>query len=78
MEKQEILDLVKDNRANMTGVARMISHPRNPATRYYALQTTLMHCDDGEWRDAVIYTDLNTAQCYCRRADDFAKFVEVV
>lgn len=77
MEKLEILAVVNHNTRNSSiRKRRMISHPRNPNTHYHAYHTVLMHCEDGEWRTGVLYSD--NAKTYCRRADDFAKFVEVV
>ncbi|UOT58025.1 hypothetical protein PP651_gp54 [Aeromonas phage ZPAH14] len=77
MEKQVILEIVEHNAARVglyTGL-RWIAHPNNPNQRYHASRLVKMHCDDGEWRPGVIYSDGLTT--YCRRADDFAKFSEV-
>lgn len=77
MKEKEILELADHNvaRAGLYAGLRWISHPKNPATQYYVSQVVLMHCDDGEWRPGILYSD--GIRTYCRRADDFAKFSEV-
>ena len=77
MEKLEILAVVSHNTRNSSIRKRkLISHPKNPNILYHAYQTLSMHCDDGQWRIGVVYSD--GTRTYCRRADDFGKFVEVV
>ena len=78
MEKQEILSIVEhNNNLDVLGY-RDIAHPKNPGVTYTAMRVVKMHTDSGEWVDAVVYSDDNTGEGYCRRADDFAKFVEVM
>lgn len=74
MKEKEILELARHN-IQCRGDYRWISHPKNPATRYYVSQIVQVHCGDGEWREGVLYSE--GVRTYCRRADDFAKFEEI-
>ena len=72
MNEKEILEITLHN--SHCEEMRFIQHPRNPDVSYVLMDQVHMHCEDGVWRVAIVYSDGVTK--YCRRADDFSKFSE--
>ena len=77
MKEQEILDLVRHNQRLYTerkeGLMRGMKHPRNPDMVYYPIDIIQGKCEDGKWRQMVLYVS-KSQERYLRRVDNFEKF----